>query len=118
MTLAAQSWRQTGADVILVAGIVSAVLLIWAKVFAGPIGRWFDARASAVAKATVEPLALAVGEMRSANENARTVNTAQHAEVRAELHSLRTDVSKLTDRLDGHIDAANEWRSGRQGDGR
>ena len=93
-------WRQTATDVVLGAAVVTAVLTLWARLFAGPIGRWVDARISVATK----PMENAIDEMRDSN-------TRQHAEVRSTLEVLKV-------RLDDHIDSANEWRATRQGDHR
>ena len=105
ITLAASSWRQTATDVVLAAAAVTALLTLWARVFSGPIGKWLDARITVATK----PMQEAIAEM-------RTANTIQHHEVRSEIVSLRGDLTTLTDRLDGHIDAANTWRRNNQGD--
>ena len=93
-------WRQTATDVVLGAAVVTAALTLWARLFAGPIGRWVDARISVATK----PMQNAIDEMRDSN-------TRQHAEVRSTLEVLKV-------RLDDHIDSANEWRATHQGDHR
>lgn len=81
----AVTWRQTAADVVLISAAVTAVLVLWARLFAGPIGRWIDAR---IVK-FVEPLHSDITDMREANSR-------QHAEVQTELRVLAT-------RLDDHL---------------
>lgn len=89
----AVTWRQTLADVVLISAAVTAVLVLWARLFAGPIGKWVDARITKF----VEPLHSDITEMRD-------TNSRHHAEVQTELRVLAT-------RLDDHLVAA-------QGDGR
>lgn len=96
MVLVAVTWRQTAADVILISAAVTAVLVLWARLFAGPIGRWIDARITKF----VEPLHRDLSDMKDANsrQHAAVENklATQHAEVQTELRVLAT-------RLDDHL---------------
>ena len=89
----AVTWRQTLADVALISAAVTAVLVLWARLFAGPIGKWVDARITKF----VEPLHSDVTEMRAQNAD-------QH-------HAIEMKLEKLATRLDDHL-------SVNQGDGR
>ena len=87
------TWRQTMADVVLISAAVTAVLVLWARLFAGPIGRWVDARIQKF----VEPLHTDITSMRKQNAE-------QH-------HAVEMKLEVLATRLDDHLSVA-------QGDGR
>lgn len=89
----AVTWRQTLADVVLISAAVTAVLVLWARLFSGPIGKWIDAR---IVK-FVEPLHSDISAMQQQNAQ-------QHAAIETRLEVLAT-------RLDDHLTAV-------QGDGR
>lgn len=93
MIALAVTWRQTLADVVLISAAVTAVLVLWARLFAGPIGRWIDQRITKF----VEPLHTDITDM-------RRQNAEQH-------HAVETKLEVLATRLDDHLFAA-------QGDGR
>ena len=97
--MSAPEWLSGTVDALPEIGAAVAVITLWMRTIAKPIGKWIDARiqtATAPLATTLAAHTQTLEGLRRDVDDARTESTHQHAEV-----SKRID--RLSDRIDTHL---------------